>query len=70
MEEQVAIIYASTKGLMDKVPVDKVKEFENEFLTLLRTQHGDVLKTFKAGKLEESATNVLVSVAKDLTSRY
>ncbi len=70
VEEQVAIIYASTKGLMDKVPVEKVKEFENEFLTLLRTQHADTLNTFKAGKLDPEATAILESVAKDLTSRY
>ncbi len=70
VEEQVAIIYASTKGLMDKVPVEKVKEFENEYLTLLRTSHEDALNTLKAGKLDESATSVLESVAKDLSSKY
>ena len=70
VDEQVAIIYASTKGLMDKVPVEKVKEFENEYLTILRTQHRDAMDTLKAGKLEESATSVLESVAKDVSSKY
>ena len=70
VEEQVAIIFASTKGLMDKVPVDKVKEFETEFLTVLRTQHEDALATLRAGKLEKSATDTLQKVAKDLSSRY
>ena len=70
VEEQVAIIYASTKGLMDKVPVEKVKEFENEFLTLLRTQHKDALETLRAGKLEASATGILEKVAKELSDKY
>jgi F-type H+-transporting ATPase subunit alpha len=70
VEEQVAVIYASTKGLMDKVPVEKVKEFEEEFLTILRTTHADALASFKAGKLEESATAALEKVAKEVSSKY
>ena len=68
--DQVAIIYASTKGLMDKVPVNKVKEFENEFLGLLNAQHDGVLKDLAAGKLDESITSVLEEVATNLTKKY
>ncbi len=70
VEEQVAIIYASTKGLLDPVPVEKVKEFETEFLTVLRASHADALNVLKAGKLDQSATDTLVKVAKDLSSKY
>ncbi len=51
VEEQVAIIYAATNGLLDKVPVDKVKAFELEYLRTLRTSHKDALASLKAGKL-------------------
>jgi len=70
VEEQVAVIYASTKGLMDQVPVEKVKEFEEEFLTILRSTHADALATFKAGKLDDSATAALEKVAKEVSSKY
>ena len=70
VEEQVAIIYASTKGLMDKVPVDKVKEFENDFLAVLRTQEADALATLKAGKLADDAIEAIKKVAADISSRY
>ncbi len=70
VEEQVAIIYASTKGLMDKVPVDKVKEFETDFLAVMRAQHEDALDAFRAGKLAPEATAAVEKVAKDLSSRY
>mgnify|MGYP001031710670 CR=1 FL=1 len=70
VEEQVAIIYASTKGLLDPVPVEKVKEFETEFLNVLRASHADALNVLKAGKLDQSATDTLVKVAKDLSSKY
>ncbi|TRX53670.1 F0F1 ATP synthase subunit alpha [Fulvivirga sp. M361] len=70
VEEQVAIIYVSTKGMMDNVPVDRVKEFEQNFLDTLKSKHQGVLDTLKAGKLEDSATETLASVAKDLTKQY
>jgi F-type H+/Na+-transporting ATPase subunit alpha len=70
VEEQTAIIYASTRGLMDKVPVNKAREFETEYLTMLRTQHADTLATLKAGKLTDEVIGTLESVAKDLSGRY
>src|ERR1700752_662750 len=50
VEEQVAIIAASTKGWLDKVPVAKVRDFEKELLTLLRLQNRPILDNFRAGK--------------------
>ncbi|MFN9709786.1 MAG: F0F1 ATP synthase subunit alpha, partial [Bacteroidota bacterium] len=44
VEEQVAIILASTKGYTDKVPVNKIKEFETEFIGLLKAQYKSVLE--------------------------
>ena len=70
VEEQVAIIYASTKGMMDKVPVEKVKEFEADFLAIMRTQEADALASLKAGKLEDSAIDAIKKVATDISSRY
>ena len=70
VEEQVAIIYASVKGLLDKVPVEKVREFEKEFLTIMRNTERAALDLLKAGKLDEAATSVIEKTVKDLASRY
>ena len=70
VEEQVAIIYVSTKGMIDDVPVERVKEFEQNFLDTLKSSHKDVLDTLRAGKLEDSAIETLASVAKDLGQQY
>ncbi len=70
VEEQVAIIYASTKGLIDKVPVVKVREFEKEFLTMMRTSQKEALETLKKGKLEDSAIAAIEKVAKEVSSKY
>src|SRR6186713_3146290 len=53
VEKQVAIIYLGTNGFMDKVPVVKVKEFEKEFLDLMRATQRKVLDNLRAGKFEE-----------------
>jgi F-type H+/Na+-transporting ATPase subunit alpha len=70
VEQQVAIIYASTNGLLDSVPVNKVKEFEKEFSSVLSASHKEVLSALKAGKIDDSVTNTLKEVAKSLSKRY
>jgi len=70
VEDQVAIIFACTKGFVDRVPEEKVKEFEKEYLTSLNTSHRDVLDTLKSGKLTDEATSTLEQVAKDIAKSY
>ena len=70
VEDQVAIIYAGSKNLLRNVPVEKIKEFENEYLTILRTKHQGVLDSLKQGKLTEEVVNTLESVCKDLSDKY
>jgi F-type H+-transporting ATPase subunit alpha len=70
VEDQVAIIYAGSKNLLRDVPVNKIKEFERDFIEFLRGKHSDVLSTLKAGKLTDEVTDVLTAVAKDLSGKY
>ena len=70
VEDQVAIIYASAKGLIDKIPVDRVREFEKEFITVLRATHADSMNDLKAGKLSDRAIASLKKVTEELSSKY
>jgi F-type H+-transporting ATPase subunit alpha len=70
VEKQVAIIYIGTKNLMRSVPVNKVREFEAEYLQQLELRHPDTLAALKAGKLDDTITGVLETVAKELSSKY
>ncbi len=70
VEKQVAIIYLGTKGLLKDVPVNKVKEFEELFLTSLEQRFPEVLDTFRAGKLEESAVKTVEDLAAELTAQF
>jgi len=70
VEDQVAIIYAGSKNLLRNVPVNKVKEFEKDYLEFLNAKHRDVLDTLKAGKLTDEVIDTLTSVCKDLAAKY
>jgi F-type H+-transporting ATPase subunit alpha len=70
VEEQVAIIYVSTKGYIDKVSVGKVREFEKEFIGLLKVQHKDILENFRAGKLEDADLETVKNIALQLAAKY
>ena len=70
VEDQVAIIYAGSKNLLNKVPVNKVKEFERDFIEYLNAKHRDSLETLKAGKLTDEVLDVLANVAKELSAKY
>ena len=70
VEDQVAIIYAGSKNLLRNVPVEKIKEFERDFIEFLNAKHRDTLDALKAGKLTDEITDTLTAVCKDLSSKY
>ncbi len=70
VEQQVAIIYLGTKGLLSAVPVNKIREFEADFLNFLENKHIDVLNTIKKGGIGDDVTGILESVCKELTAKY
>jgi len=70
VENQIAIIYAGSKNLLKDVPVEKVKEFEANYLEYLNGKHRDALDTLKSGKLTDEVTDILVKAAKEVSAQY
>lgn len=71
VEKQIAILYCGTNGLLRRVPIDKVHEFESEFLKVLELQYKEtVLDILRQGKIDDSVTSILKKVAEELTTRY
>ena len=70
VEDQVAIIYAGSKNLLRDIPVDRVKEFESEYIRLLNDKHSKILSTIKQGKLTDEVTSTLEKVCADLVSKF
>lgn len=68
VEEQIAILYCGTQGLLKGVPLDKVHDFEKEFLHELHTSHQhDVLDILKTGTINDDIRKKLEETAKQLT---
>ncbi|MBN1949665.1 MAG: F0F1 ATP synthase subunit alpha [Bacteroidales bacterium] len=70
VEKQVAIIYCGAKGLLAGIPMDKVREFEKEFLDFIDLKHKAVLEKIKAGKIDEDTEKLLTAIAKDIAEHY
>jgi len=70
VEKQVAIIYCGTKGLLKDIPVNKVKDFEKDYIEFLDIKHRDVLDKLRDGVLNDDITTVLEKVAIDLAMKY
>ena len=56
--------------LIQKVPLNKVKEFEKEYLNFLEAKHADVLVSLKAGKYTDEITDVLTKCAKEIAEKF
>ena len=70
VEDQVAIIFAGSKNLLRKVPVNKVKEFERKYIDFLNAKHKKTMETIKSGKLTDDVISVLTKTADELSSTY
>ncbi len=69
VEKQVAIIYCGTQGLLSDIPVEKIKEFEQEFLDYMELKHKKTLKELSGGKLTREITDILEEAAKEIVEK-
>lgn len=70
VEDQIAIIYAGSKNLLKDVPVNKVKQFEKDYIDYLNAKHRDTLDVLKSGKLTPEATATLEEVAAEISKHF
>ena len=68
--EQVAILYCGVHGLMRDVPIDRVRECQNQFLDKLRSSAPEVIETLAAGKIDEDTTQKIEAVMADIAGTY
>jgi len=70
VEKQASIIFCGTQGLLTGIPVEKVIEFEVEYLENLEKNHKEVLLKLAKGELDDEIAKTLENVAKEISSRY
>ncbi|MBW8816088.1 MAG: F0F1 ATP synthase subunit alpha [Caulobacterales bacterium] len=67
VEEQVAVIYAGTRGYLDKVPTNQVGRFERDLLSHLHGKHQGLLDKIRVEKdlknVEDDLKSVLAAFA-------
>jgi F-type H+-transporting ATPase subunit alpha len=70
VDKQIAIIYCGSKGLVRKVPVERIHDFEVEYLHFLEEKHPKTLKELEKGILDDDITKILEVAAKNIADRY
>ena len=70
VEKQIAIIYCGTRGLLKEVPVNRVKDFERDYIEYLETKHRDVLDKLAQGILNDQITDTLDKAATEIAQRF
>ena len=68
--EQVAILYCGVHGLLHDVPVDKVRECQDQFLESMRSTQPEVISNLAAGKLVEDDTKVIEDVMANIAGQF
>jgi len=69
IEEQVAVIYAGTKGYLDAIPTASVGKFERDFLSFVRSEHKDLLDTIRTKKAMDADAEKSLKGALDKFSK-
>ena len=70
VEDQVAIIYVGSKNLLRDIPVERIKDFESEYIRVLNDKHSKVLSTIKQGKLTDEVVKTLEKVCAELAGKF
>lgn len=71
VEQQIAILYCGTHGLLHSVPLDKVQDFESSFIESLQLNHQkDVLDILKTGVINDDVTNAIEETAAMVAKQF
>jgi F-type H+-transporting ATPase subunit alpha len=70
VEQQVAIIYCGSQNLLSKVPVEKIIDFQAQYLMHLEDNHKETLKELAAGKFTDEITGKLTKAAAEVARQY
>lgn len=70
VEQQIAIIFCGSRGLLQKIPLQKVHNFEVEFLHKLEDLHGGLLEKLRKGQYTPEIEQELETVALELIRKY
>ena len=71
VEQQIAILYCGTHGLLHDVPLENVQDFERSFIESLQLNHQeDVLDVLRTGVIDDNVTKAIEETAAMVAKQY
>jgi F-type H+-transporting ATPase subunit alpha len=71
VEEQVLVLFAGVEGMLDQIPTDRIKTFEEELLRTFKNQYPELLKEIiDKGKLTDELKDKLRELIKEFTETF
>jgi len=70
VEEQIAILFCGTHNLLLDVPADKIRDFQENYLSIMLVKHQDILDELKKGKLTDKGVETMKIIAAEISGRY
>ena len=68
--EQIAILYCGVHGLMHDVPVEHVRDCQDQFLDAMRSSHGDLINALADGQLTDEAIKAIEETMANIAGQY
>ena len=68
--EQIAILYCGVHGLLRDVPVDRVRQCQDQFLDQMRSQHQDAIDTLASGKIDDTIIKTIEEVMSGVAALF
>ena len=68
--EQISILYCGVHGLMHDVPVELIRECQDQFLESMRSTHKDVIDNLASGKLLDEDVKKIEEVMGNISAQY
>ena len=70
VEDEIAVIYCGVHGLLENVPIDKVAEFEKQFLQIMHAKYEQEMTELGKGNLTDDIAQKITSAAQDVAARF
>ena len=68
--EQIAILYCGVHGLLHDVPVDQVRDCQDQFLDAMRSSHSDVISSLADGQLTDEDIKAIEETMASIACQY
>jgi F-type H+-transporting ATPase subunit alpha len=70
VEEQIAIIFCGSRGLLQKIPVANIRNFETEFISFMHSNHQDLLDTLAKGTINDEIMQQMTDACAEVAKKY